>query len=916
MSIRAGWSSFHRLLAVAAGLTCTAAIAISLTIWWLRSDAINDAITDTGNLSTVLAEQLSRSIESIDLMLNDVQERIETIGARTPDQFRRLLQNEDTYQLLTERMAHLSHVTLIALVDKNGWLVNSTNKWPLPPTNISDREHFQHVKNNDDPRIYVSSPIVDRLKAIKTILFNKRINDANNEFIGVIVVGVRLSYFEHIYESLTLLHNQSFLLLRHDGTVIIRYPDSTDRAGEKMPAASPWYGLVSQGGGHYRSPGYFDSKARLVSVRPLRNYPLVVNVAESESAALATWRIQAMTLGIGTVFVILCTAFLLKALRKQFYCLETSEATVDAALNNMSQGLAMFDSANRLVVCNRRYLEMYGLSSDIVKTGATFRKLVEHRTATGSSCAYEVEQYITDIDDAVRQGTIFSKITTLNDGRIISIVNHPTADGGWVATHEDITEQKRADERISYAANHDALTGLPNRKLFGEQLEQALKRVRRGERLAVLYLDLDHLKRINDTLGHPVGDKLLKGVAGRLRGCVSDIDFIARLSGDEFAIIQSSLARLSDAANLAMRAREAIHEPFDLDGHQVTVDISVGISIAPNDASDFNELLKTADIALYEAKNTGRGTYCFYRSEMNECMQTRSKLERDLQSALTNGEFELFYQPIVNLEDNRIKSFEALLRWHHPERGLISPAEFIPLAEETGLIVPLGEWVLRTACTEAAKWPDDIGIAVNVSAIQLTSKNLINVVVGAIASVGLPAHRLILEITESVFLQNTFVNLATLNSLRELGVRFAMDDFGTGYSSLGYLMSFPFSKIKIDRSFIIGLADKNESRAIVRAIADMAKNLNMRVVAEGVETAEQREQARLLGCTDIQGYLISAPRPAAEIHQHFLPSGKDAVIGANRGCLGKTTQLSRPVPIEDDLDRYPRRRSRRWIAKS
>ena len=277
----------------------------------------------------------------------------------------------------------------------------------------------------------------------------------------------------------------------------------------------------------------------------------------------------------------LCVAFLLAAQSKQFRRLATSEATVEAALNNMSQGLAMFDASNRLVVCNRRYLEMYGLSSDIVKPGATLRRLAEHRAATGSFCAEEIEQYVADIQAAVDQGAVFSKITSLRDGRIISIVNHPTADGGWVATHEDITDQKRAEERISYAAQHDALTGLPNRKFFSEQLEQALKRVRRGERLAVLYLDLDHLKRVNDTLGHPVGDKLLKGVAGRLRGCVREIDMVARLSGDEFAIIQTSLGRPSDAADLAMRVREAIHEPFDLDGHQVIVDISVGISIAP-----------------------------------------------------------------------------------------------------------------------------------------------------------------------------------------------------------------------------------------------------------------------------------------------------------------------------------------------
>ena len=877
MSIRARQSSFHFLLAIAAGLTCTSALAIGLTIWWLHSDAIADAFTDSSNLATVLAHQMDNSLQSIDLVLTEIKNREENRGAQTPNDIDRVLRGEDTYQFLTERLSRLQQAEFIALVDKDGNLVSTTRQWPSSKISLSDRAYFQHFKNNDDKAVYISNSLIDRVKGLEVIILSKRINGANNAFLGVAVVGVRLAYFQQIYGSIASISHQSFLFLHRDGTIIVRYPDPKNRAYESMPAASPWHQLVLQGGGQYRSPGYFDNEPRLVSVHPLRDYPLVVNVAVSETAALATWRIQAITLGSGALLVMLCVAFLLKAQSKQFRRLATSEATVEAALNNMSQGLVMFNSSNRLVVCNRRYHEMYGLSPDTVRPGGTLRELIEHRVVTGSFSAADAEEYIADIQASVVHGTFFSKITSLRDGRIISIVNHPTTDGGWVATHEDITEQKRAEERISYAAHHDSLTGLPNRKLFCAQLEQALKRVRRGERLAVLYLDVDHLKRVNDTLGHPAGDKLLKGVADRLRGCVRDIDLVARLSGDEFAIIQSSLDRPSDAAALAKRAREAIHEPFDLDGHEVTVDISVGISIAPNDATDLNELLKTADIALYEAKNTGRGTYCFYQTEMNERMQARSKLERDLQRALTNGEFELFYQPVVSLEDNKIGSFEALLRWRHPERGLVSPTEFIPLAEETGLIVPLGEWVLRAACAEATNWPDDIAVAVNVSAIQVTNKNLINVVVGSIASAGIPANRLILEITESAFLQNTFANLTTLKRLHELGVRFAMDDFGTGYSSLGYLTSFPFSKIKIDRSFIAGLADKKESRAVVRAIADMARNLNMRVIAEGVETAEQREQARTLGCTDIQGYLISVPRPAAEVHQLLVSHAEDKV---------------------------------------
>jgi diguanylate cyclase (GGDEF)-like protein len=882
MSLRPGWSSFHNLLAVAVGLTCSAALAIGLTILWLRSNAIADASRDTGNLATVLAHQFENSVQSIDLVLNEIRDKEEPRALQEPDSFAKLFGGEDTYRFLLDRQSRLQQAEFTALVDANGKLVSTTRQWPTPNVNVADRPYFQHLKANDEKGVYISNSLFDRIKGIQVIIFSRRINGPNNTFLGAVVIGVRLAYFQHIYESIASLADQSFLLLHRDGTVIVRFPDHKSRAYEKMPAVSPWHQLVSQGGGQYRSPGYFDSTVRWVAVRPLHDYPLVVNVAESEAAALATWRIQAMTLGTGALLVMLCVAFLVRAQSKQFRRLATSEATVEAALNNMSQGLAMFDASNRLVVCNRRYLEMYGLSADVVKPGATLRELAEHRSATGSFCAEEIEQYVADIQAAVDKGTVFGKITSLRDGRIVSIVNHPTADGGWVATHEDVTEQKRAEERISYAAHHDALTGLPNRKLFSEQLENALKRVRRGEQLAVLYLDLDHLKRINDTLGHAIGDKLLKGVADRLRGCVRDTDLVARLSGDEFAIIQTSLERPDDAADLAMRVREAIHEPFDLNNHQVTVDISVGISIAPNDATELNELLKTADIALYEAKNTGRGTYCFYQEEMNERMQSRDKLERDLQSGLANGEFELFYQPVVTLNENKVSSFEALLRWHHPTRGMVSPTEFIPIAEETGLIVPLGEWVLRQACAEAAQWPNHIGVAVNISSIQLANKNLTNVVLGAIASSGIRAERLILEITESVFLQNTSANLATLKRLHELGVRFSMDDFGTGYSSLGYLMSFPFSKIKIDRSFIADLTEKKESRAIVRAITDLARSLDMHVVAEGVETSLQLEQLRRLGCTEIQGYLISPPRPASEIQQFFPPLSDGTVGGASQ----------------------------------
>jgi diguanylate cyclase (GGDEF)-like protein len=678
MSAGANRWNFSILVGVTAAILAIAVFAIGLTVWWLRADAIRDAAANADNLASVLAEQTNRSIQSIDLLLNDIKERTEALGVTTPDSFRNLLRSEDIHAFLKERMERLSQVSLIGLTDNNGRLVNDTNQWPAPPTDLSDREIFRHFKNGNDEAIYVASPVVGRNSGEQTLFFAKRLNGPNSDFLGVIAVGIKLSYFQQIYESIKELRDLTFLFLHKNGTVILRYPDPTQSANARIPADSPWYGLVARGGGAYRSPGYFDQEARLVGVRPLHDYPLVIDIGVSEAAALANWRVHAIVIGIGTLLALVCSTVLLKILSKKIdtlidsgITLKRANLTIDAALNNMSQGLVMFDSSQKLVVCNQRYLEMYGLSREVVRPGCSFRELLDCRIAASSFCDEDIEQYIADILAAVEHGTGTNKITELKDGRLICVANQPIADGGWVATHQDVTEEKRAEERISYAAHHDSLTGLPNRKLFSETLEQELKRARRGEVLAVLYLDLDHLKRVNDTLGHPIGDKLLKGVASRLLASTRDIDLVARLSGDEFAIIQTSLVRPSDAADLAMRVREAVHEPFDLGGHQVTVDLSIGISIAPNDGTDLDEMLKAADIALYEAKNTGRGTYRFYEKEMNDRMQARDKLERDLHSALGNGEFELFYQPVVDLKENKIGCFEALLRWHHPTRGLV-----------------------------------------------------------------------------------------------------------------------------------------------------------------------------------------------------------------------------------------------------
>jgi len=540
---------------------------------------------------------------------------------------------------------------------------------------------------------------------------------------------------------------------------------------------------------------------------------------------------------------------------------------LDVALTHMSQGLVMFDRSARLVLYNRRYIEMFGLSLDVVKPGLHVRDVLAHRVAAGGFLAEEVGDYIAGLLTAVAEGRSFSRVTMLPDGRMIEIVNQPVEGGGWVATHEDITDRLRAEETISHLAHFDSLTDLPNRVTFYERMEAELARLRGGNTIAVLSVDVDHFKTVNDTLGHPVGDRLLQMVAQRMRHCMRDDDIVARLGGDEFAIVQVAAGRPRIITSFAARLLDALAAPYNIDGQQVIVSVSIGIALAPTDGTVPDTLMKQADLALHRAKADGGGVYRFFEAAMDARMQARRALELDLRKAIAAGDFELHYQPIVGLQTGRVTGCEALVRWNHPERGLIPPLEFIPLAEETGLIVPLGDWVLRQACSDAARWPADITIAVNLSPAQCKSRNLVQTVVNALASSGLAAHRLELEITELVLLEEADGAFAVLRQLREFGIRIAMDDFGTGYSSLSYLRSFPFDKIKIDQSFIRDLSAKEESVAIIRAVVGLSSSLGITTTAEGVETAEQRARLTAEGCNEAQGFLFSPPRPAREIER-------------------------------------------------
>src|SRR3954468_14454644 len=541
---------------------------------------------------------------------------------------------------------------------------------------------------------------------------------------------------------------------------------------------------------------------------------------------------------------------------------------VDIALNNMTHGLCMFDAEQKLIVCNKTYVEMYGLTTELSKPGVMLQAIENYRATVGNGAIANPEQMAAATAIHAREASAFTQ--ELMDGRIVAVSQKPMQDGGWVAVHEDITERRRAEAKIAHLARHDMLTNLPNRVLFREHLEDAFDRIQPGHGFAVHCLDLDHFKTVNETLGHPIGDELLKLVAARLIEAVAKTDFIARIGGDEFAVVQTNVSQPEQCSQLAARIVEMISKPYDIAGRHIVIGTSIGIAIAPNDGANPDLLLKNADMALYPAKADGRGTHRFFEREMDKRLQTRRALEIDLRKAIANGELEVYYQPILYLQTGKVSGFEALLRWNHPERGMIPPLDFIPLAEETGLILPLGEWVLRTACVHAAKWPRPVSVAVNLSAMQFKGRNLVQLILHALASSGLPASRLELEITESVLLQDETHVLGLLHQLRDIGVGISMDDFGTGYSSLAYLCTFSLDKIKIYRSFVRDMLVSKDCQAIVRAVVGLARSLGITTIIEGIETKEQLAGAKADGCDEGQGYLFAKPMPEPKVAEFLV----------------------------------------------
>jgi diguanylate cyclase (GGDEF)-like protein len=746
--------AMRRLCWAAILLLGLSAGAVGGTIWQLRNDAIKDAIRETGNIATILAGQLSRSIGSIDAALLDVQRESSGRDLQNRTKFHAAFSRRDVYDTLHQYVAKLPQIFNMAIADADGQVVVTTAAWPAPAINIADRDYFQSARTGAGDQLSTSIPITNRIDGTQTVVFARRLENSAGQFAGIVFASVNSKTFAAIYESTHAIHSLIFNLIRQDGTILFRYPDSGGFAGQRLSGEAIWQDAVATGTKSFRILAKSDGNYRYVSVSAVPEYPLFVNISVTEGATLAGWARRAAAIGIGSATLLLCSIFLLVAMMRQMGSLRASEASL------------------------------------VQKSG-----------------------------------------------------------------------------QLAHMARYDALTGLANRTLFMEKTNDALARMKRyGERFSILMLDLDQFKPVNDLHGHAIGDSLLKTVAERLHGIVRDVDCVARLGGDEFAIIQIGEQNPPDSSTvLARRILAAIPQVYDLDGREVVVGVSIGIALAPEDGSDADTLIRNADLALYKAKSEGRNRYRFFETSMTIEERDRRDLKDDMREGLARGEFELHYQTIIDAASRECWGAEALVRWRHPERGLLLPEKFIGLAEASGLIIPLGEWVLRTACADAAKWPPHLKVAVNLSPVQFRRTELLNILKSALGESGLQPNRLDLEITETVFVENSEENLLVLHELKDQGVSIALDDFGIGYSSMRCLQILPLDKIKIDKSFIQRMTTHADSAAIVVAVGGLGRSLGIETTAEGVETPEQFTLVRSAGCQLAQGDLFSRPVPVSEL---------------------------------------------------
>jgi diguanylate cyclase (GGDEF)-like protein/PAS domain S-box-containing protein len=885
---------------VLVGACCLAIAAIVIgnvaIVAKLRESALDQVRQALERRSFAVAAQANLSLQSVSLVLNAVTERLAPNQIEDADAFRRRGTASNIQQILVQQIVGLPQIEVLGLVDLDGNVINSSRPMRMQ-FSVADRDYFIAFRDNPALERYVSVPIRSRNSGVQGIVVTQRVLGANGTTVGFVGSFIKLEFFESYWRSV-MDHSEnesSISLNRFDGTVLARFL-RTDVIGTKF-ADGMQTQLRDANAVVVRKRGSIDGKMRIQAARVLDKYPLFILATQSEDAALAGWRRTAWIAAAeatGGVLVVLIAGFgiwrwwsehqyrmeaqagqavaelartkaeaAVEILRES----ERQTARLNGAIEHMSHGLLMFDAQERLVVLNSRFLEMHGLSADAVKPGCSLIELLHHRFSTGL-LSEEPESYRAEILEQLSAGRTVTHVLKTTDGREISVVNRPMSDGGWLTTHEDVTERRQSEARIAHMAHHDALTGLANRAALMERVEDACDRCRQSEdQFSILMLDLDWFKQVNDTFGHPAGDELLRQVGARLKAALHKNDLLARLGGDEFAIVQINDTDQGDAAEtLAGRIVELLGEPFFVNGNVVNIGASIGIALAPEHGFYADDLLKMADLALYHAKSLGRNRYAMFEPVLGQAVVEKHNLDNELRGALARSEFELHFQPIVDTKTLKMCSAEALVRWRHPKKGLIAPDRFIPFAEETGLILKIGEWVLQKACIEAVKWPSSMKVAVNLSAVQLRSATLLDQIICVLAETGLPPERLELEVTETALIEYGTEAPILLKKLRNLGITVALDDFGTGYSSLSQLTMFPFDKIKIDKSFTRNMTNRADCAAIISAVLALAQSLDIHTTAEGVEKDEQLRILAQAGVTTVQGFLIHRPCPASELN--------------------------------------------------
>ena len=867
--------------------TCLGLVMIALlwafTAFHVKTEhdkTLEEAEHDAANLVRVFEEHIIRSIKGIDRALLLIRDGYTQNAG--PAQLKNWF---ESINRLPDIRMHLS------IIGADGYFKSTSLGDDFSKLNFSDRDYFgAHVQNTKDD-LFISQPILGRATGKWSLVLSRRITAPNGAFGGVSAASIDPYQLAQFYEAVDIGKHGFISLIGLDGKLLARGGMDAHTLGRTIVNLSLLPMAKEKPAGNYWAATN-DGLRRFVTYRAVRDYPLIVTVALAEDEIFATYtqnRRNYYLLASGLTLLILGVIALgiLHHARLQRTRTALGMSEIDArkksrelevTLDHMQHGIMMVDADGNIAVVNKRLVELLELPEEFSQGRPKHNDVVDYlrwRGEFGDQRMIEDNHSDDVMKSVVDTGRFQVFERTRPNGVALKITCVPLAEGGFVRVFADITERKHDEAQVAYMVRHDTLTGLANRVLLHERMTEAAARLREHQApFAVLGIDLDRFKAVNDTLGHPIGDKLLQQVAKRLQAAVRDIDTVARFGGDEFTVLVANQSRREDVNQLAGRLVEMISAPYIIDGNKLNVGASIGIATAPEDGIDPDVLLKNADIALYRAKAEGGGSFHYFAPEMDAHMQSRRLVEMDLRNAIANNEFVLHYQPVIDISNNRIVGAEALIRWNHPTRGLVYPGDFISLAEETGLIGPIGNWVLHAACHEAAHWAPHTRIAVNVSAAQFNRPELIGVIAQALELSGLPPHRLELEITESVLLQGDDDHLATLELLSQLGIRIALDDFGTGYSSFSYLRKFKFDTIKIDRTFVSELPDCADCSAIISAIAGLARTMGVSTTAEGVEHKDQLEWLKLAGCTHVQGFLFSKAVPPAEFRQNLEASLK------------------------------------------